>query len=124
MTRDSDLAAAFAYSRFATQALAAHPADREWLDTALQAPLARDALDAVVAAPVAAADGPALAVALRTLRRRTLLHTLARDLTGRADLAEVCNAMTALAETSLRAAVAVHHPALAAMHGEPRDESG
>ena len=61
---------------------------------------------------------------LRSMRRRTVLHTLVRDLTGRADLAEVCRNMTALAETSLVAAVALHHVALAAVHGEPRDVNG
>jgi glutamate-ammonia-ligase adenylyltransferase len=124
MSPDSDLATALAYSRFATEALAAHPADREWLAANVDAPLARDTLASTLAGPIAAADGGLLAIALRALRRRTVLHTLARDLTGRANLAEVCAAMTALAETSLRAAVAVHHPALAAIHGEPRNETG
>ncbi len=54
-----------------------------------------------------------------------MLHTLARDLTGRADLAEVCANMTELAETALSARPSpLHHAALAALHGEPRDEHG
>ncbi len=52
------------------------------------------------------------------------IQTLARDLTGRADLAEVCANMTTLAEVALRAAVALHHRLLAGEHGEPRDERG
>ncbi len=124
LTRDSELAAVLAYSRFAAQALVAHPADRDWLAANVDAPLAHDALASPLAEAVAATDGAALAIALRTLRRRTVLHTLARDLTGRADLAEVCRVMTALAEDSLRAAVAAHHRALVGVHGEPRDASG
>jgi glutamine synthetase adenylyltransferase len=43
-----------------------------------------------------------LATALRRLRRRVLLSLIARDATGRADLAEVVGTMTALAELALR----------------------
>ncbi len=124
MTLPPDLSAALAYSRFATHALAAHPGDREWLAAHLEVPPFRTELDAALAEAVAAAEGPRLAAALRTLRRRTMLRTLARDLTGRADLAEVCATMTALAETTIAAAVAAHHAALAAIHGEPRDDRG
>jgi glutamate-ammonia-ligase adenylyltransferase len=124
MTLPLDLPAALAYSRFATHALAAHPGDHEWLAAHLEAPLLRAELEGDLAEGVAAAEGPQLAVALRTLRRRTMLRTLARDLTGRADLAEVCATMTALADTTIRAAVATHHAALAAIHGEPRDDRG
>ncbi len=116
-----DLAAAIAYSRYATQVLAAHPEDRAWLLRTLDAPLDPSAAWIEVAQSL---DGAALAASLRTLRRRTVLHTLARDLTGRAGLAEVCENMTMLADTAVRAAVAVHHAALAALHGEPRDLHG
>jgi len=122
MALDRDLTAALAFSRYATQALAARPEDADWLADHVEAPASVSG--AALANAVAAADGERLASALRTLRRRTLLVTLARDLTGRADLAEVCATMTALAETSLAAAVATHHAALAAVHGEPRDEAG
>ncbi len=122
MGLDRDLAAALTYSRFATQSLAAHPEDADWLAARIDAPA--DGADSALAEFVAGADGEQLAPALRTLRRRTLLLVLARDLTKRADLDEVCRTMTALAETSLAAAVATHHRALAAVHGEPRDERG
>src|SRR5512139_794402 len=122
MAFDRDLAAALAYSRFATQSLAAHPEDVDWLAAHVEAPA--DVSGVELADAVAAADGERLASALRTLRRRTLLVTLARDLTGRGDLDEVCTAMTALAEAALGAAVTAHHAALATIHGEPRDEAG
>ena len=111
-----------AYSHYATHALAAFPEDHAWLESTLDAPLGDVASDTRAAAR--SGDAAALAAALRVLRRRTLLHTIARDLTGRADLAEVCRNMTTLAETSLVAAVSLHHAALAAIHGEPRDQKG
>ena len=56
---------------------------------------------------------------MRRLRRRVFLHTLLRDLTGRATLAEVVQAVSTLAERALRAAIAVHARALADGHGPP-----
>src|SRR4030095_2881880 len=122
MNAPHDLAAALAYSHYATQALAAFPQERSWLESTLDSPLGDIAAD--VRSLADAGDAAELAKALRLLRRRTVLHTLARDLTGRADLAEVCRNMTTLAETSLVAAVSLHHAALAAIHGEPRDRNG
>ena len=122
MNAPIDLAAALAYSRYATQVLAAHPDDRAWLERTVDAPF--DPAAAAVPGTELPATADELACALRTLRRRTVLHTLARDLTGRADLAEVCMNMTTLAETALADAVALHHNALAAVHGFPRDEHG
>jgi [glutamine synthetase] adenylyltransferase / [glutamine synthetase]-adenylyl-L-tyrosine phosphorylase len=119
-----DLAAALHYSRYATQALAARPDDREWLESMLETALSWSAEDSAVADAVRAGDAPALTAALRVLRRRVLIQTLTRDLTGRAGLAEVCVNMTKLAEVALRAAVTLHHMALVAAHGEPRDECG
>jgi glutamate-ammonia-ligase adenylyltransferase len=52
------------------------------------------------------------------------VHTLARDLTGRAPLTEVCANMTRLAEIAARSAIALHHAALTAAHGEPRGVDG
>ncbi|MEO8674926.1 MAG: bifunctional [glutamate--ammonia ligase]-adenylyl-L-tyrosine phosphorylase/[glutamate--ammonia-ligase] adenylyltransferase [Casimicrobiaceae bacterium] len=124
MNAPLDLASALAYSHYATQALAAFPEDRAWLDANLDAPLARTSVGIDPAAAVATGDAKALAAALRSLRRRTVLHTLARDLTGRADLSEVCANMTTLAQTSLASAVALHHADMAAVHGEPRDAHG
>src|SRR4030095_1159620 len=114
--------AALSHSPCSPQALAALPQERSWLESTLDSPLGDIAPDVRAAAD--AGDAAELAKALRLLRRRTVLHTLARDLTGRADLAEVCRNMTTLAETSLLAAVSLHHAALAAIHGQPRDRNG
>src|SRR5262245_25274436 len=50
-------------------------------------------------------DEAALKRRLRQLRRRVFLRTMARDLEGKASLAEVCATMSALAEESIRAAL-------------------
>jgi glutamate-ammonia-ligase adenylyltransferase len=114
-----DLDRALSFSRYAQRALTAAPALRDelgatlersfdWTDTA-------SALDAVAAG----GDAAGLAAALRSLRRRVFLHTLARDLTGRAPFAEVVAAVTTLAERTLDAAVALHARVLADVHGMP-----
>jgi len=119
-----DLAAALAYSRYATATLDAHPEEREELAATVGAPFAWADANAELSATAEAGEPRALAAALRRLRRRVFVHTLARDMTARADLAEVCTNMTTLAEAALRAAVTLHQRALADEHGEPRDESG
>ena len=118
------LLAALHYSRYATQALAAHPDDAEWLGAACAAPFDWLAADAALADALAAGSADDLARALRRLRRRVYLHSMLRDLQGVASLDEVCGNMTRLAGSGIDAAVALHHRALAATHGEPRDESG
>jgi glutamate-ammonia-ligase adenylyltransferase len=117
-----DLDAALAYSRYATAALAAHPDERGWLDGAMASPF--DWRDADAALAGAAGDPAALAAAVRVLRRRVMLHTIARDLAAGCGLAEVVTAVTRLAETAIRAVIATHHAALVEAHGTPRDASG
>jgi [glutamine synthetase] adenylyltransferase / [glutamine synthetase]-adenylyl-L-tyrosine phosphorylase len=117
-----DLERALAWSRYARDALCAQPALRDELAATLDKPFEWAAANSSLDAIVAAGDGTALAAALRTLRRRVFLHTFARDLTGRAPLAEVVATITTLAETALRTAVALHARALAAAHGEPIGE--
>jgi len=124
MPAAKDLAAALAYSRYATHMLVAYPDERARLEATVDAPYAWGAARAEVADAVDSGDAARLAATLRRLRRRVYLHSQARDLTGRAPLAEVCANMTMLAETATRAAVALHHAALATEYGEPRDEHG
>jgi glutamate-ammonia-ligase adenylyltransferase len=117
-----DLAAALAYSRYATAALAAHPEDRAWLDASARAPFDWHDADATLAG--VAGDPTAVAVAVRVLRRRLMLHTIARDLAAGCGLSEVVAAVTRLAETTIRAVIAAHHAALVEAHGTPRDPGG
>jgi glutamate-ammonia-ligase adenylyltransferase len=119
-----DLAAALAYSRYATVTLDARPNERELLYATVGSPFDWHEARETVAACVAKGDAKALSDTLRKLRRRVFIHAMARDLTGRARLDEVCAAMTTLAEVALSSATALHHPALAADFGEPRDEAG
>ncbi|MGH8800636.1 MAG: bifunctional [glutamate--ammonia ligase]-adenylyl-L-tyrosine phosphorylase/[glutamate--ammonia-ligase] adenylyltransferase, partial [Casimicrobiaceae bacterium] len=112
-----DLAGAYEFSRYAQRLRVADPelcsAVDDQLDQATQW-LERD-----TAALAQAPDAATLAAALRRLRQRVFLHVLLRDLTGRADLHEVCTTMTRLAEIAIGAAVDAHHRWLAVAHGEP-----
>jgi glutamine synthetase adenylyltransferase len=80
-----NLQRALAYSRYAGRALAAFPEIASDLETA-----AAQAFDwTAPAASVTGAESAAeLGSTLRTLRRRVFLHTMVRDLTGRASLTE------------------------------------
>jgi glutamate-ammonia-ligase adenylyltransferase len=114
-----DLEPALAFSRYAGRLLAARPELRAWLEERLEAPF--DWTDADRS--IAAADQPeSLAAVLRQWRAKLMLHTLVRDLTRRAGLAEVCAAMTGLAERAIASACAVHARALSAQFGEPRGQ--
>ena len=120
-----DIDRAVAFSRYADRALKQSPQLREELEATLDAPFDWACARTETDRRIAGNDPAALAAALRMLRRRVFLHTLVRDLTGRAPLAEVVGAVTALAEYALHAAVAVNTQALAAVHGMPTgDESG
>ncbi|HVN35789.1 MAG TPA: bifunctional glutamine synthetase adenylyltransferase/deadenyltransferase, partial [Casimicrobiaceae bacterium] len=124
MPKAVDLASALGYSRYATAMLAARPDEHARLEATIDAPFAWDQAAAEIDACAGRGSAEALASALRTLRLRAFVHTLARDLTGRAQLAEVCATTTTLAEVALRSALTLHHRALAATHGEPRDADG
>ena len=116
--RSAEKAAAEADNGAAALATLRRAADTRWtaahLDEACQALLATATGDAT----------QRLTVALRRLRRRVLLTLIARDATGRADLFEVVGTMTALAELSIRAAIAAQARELAAVHGIPVSADG
>ncbi|HET9339598.1 MAG TPA: bifunctional [glutamate--ammonia ligase]-adenylyl-L-tyrosine phosphorylase/[glutamate--ammonia-ligase] adenylyltransferase [Casimicrobiaceae bacterium] len=118
-----DTDGALAFSHYARRVVEAHPAWRDELEATLAAPFdwgaGRRAVDEAVANPEA---GARLGPALRELRARLMVHTLVRDLTGRASLDEVCGAVTTLAEVAIRAAVTVGRRELVAIHGEPIGE--
>ncbi len=110
-----DLPRALAFSRYATTALAAQPDLARVVAAAQAGPFDWTAADA----RPDTADAAALARSLRTLRRRVFLHTLVRDLTGLAPLAEVGTTLTTLADVTIGAAVAFHADELAEAHGAP-----
>ncbi len=111
-----DLTRALAFSRYAQRALAAQPGLAAVVDAAAAGPFDWSAPDARFDG---ATDAGALARGLRGLRRRVFLHTMVRDLTGRAPLTEVCAAQTRLADVALSAATALHAAELSAVHGAP-----
>jgi glutamate-ammonia-ligase adenylyltransferase len=95
-----------ALSRFAQQRLAARPElAAEVMLTAAAAQSFGKAEIAGALAGFQAEDEVAFKRRLRRLRERVLLRTMARDLEGAADLSEVCLAMSALADASIRAAL-------------------
>ena len=90
-------------SRAAGALLAAHP---DWApQLAAPAPFSRAEMERELAG-AAADDEAALKQRLRDLRSRVLLRVMARDLSGRATLEEVCSAMSDLAELSIAGALA------------------
>ena len=115
-----DFDRALAFSHYAQRALSAQPALLDELRATLDTPFDWAPAAIAVDAAVAGGDPGAVAAVLRTLRRRVFLHVLARDLTGRAPFTEVVQAMTALAERSLRAAQDVHVRQLEDAFGTPR----
>src|SRR6266849_4439012 len=93
------------YSRYARQLVAARPELREELERAGEGGWTRDAMQAFLR-KWEVADEAALHSSLRQLRQRVLLRTMARDLSGTADLDEVCGTMSALAEVAIDTALA------------------
>ncbi|MEO6748411.1 MAG: bifunctional [glutamate--ammonia ligase]-adenylyl-L-tyrosine phosphorylase/[glutamate--ammonia-ligase] adenylyltransferase, partial [Casimicrobiaceae bacterium] len=79
-----------------------------------------DAALASLAPAIDGVDAPRLAMELRRLRQRVMLHTLVRDVDGAAALPEVFAAMTSLADGAIDAALRLHHRDLASTFGEPR----
>jgi len=112
-----DLAEALEFSLYAKRLRAAWPEFFAAVTATLESPIGISESDA--AALRRASDSDALALLLRKLRQRVFLGTLLRDLTGRADLLEVCAAMTRLAEVAISETVAAHHRWLAETHGNP-----
>ena len=112
-----DLAGAYEFSRYAQRLRVADPGLCASVEAMLDQPFQWS--DGELDGLARGSDPAALAVALRRLRQRVYLHVLLRDLTGRADLNEVCATMTRLAENAIAAAVDAHSNWLAAIHGEP-----
>src|SRR5437660_3553944 len=91
---------AFEFSRYARQLIAARPELREELERAKDSGWTSEAMQSFLREQ-GAGDERALHSALRRLRQRVLLRTMARDLSGKASLDEVCGAMSALAEVAI-----------------------
>jgi len=116
-------AAALRFSRYAERLLAARPDLGEEVEQAAHSGWNAAAMRAFLAA-AAPGDAAGLASALRRLRQRVMLRLAARDLSGRAPLAEVVAAMSELAEVALQAAHSFHTAALEAELGVPCGSGG
>jgi glutamate-ammonia-ligase adenylyltransferase len=110
-------------SRFGHRLLMAQPQLAEFAAARLDRPFDAAAMRAFLDTPPCTGE-EALHQRLRQLRQRVWLVATARDLAGHADLAEVVATWSTLAEVCIAAALDFHHAALAARHGEPRDEAG
>jgi [glutamine synthetase] adenylyltransferase / [glutamine synthetase]-adenylyl-L-tyrosine phosphorylase len=112
-----DRAAALEFSRFSARLRSAQPNLFDAAVAAAESPWdwSENELKALAETP----DPAALAAQLRCLRQRVFLATLLRDLTGGADLAEVCATTTRLAEVTIAHAVSAHTRWQAAINGEP-----
>lgn len=94
-----------------------------WDASALAKPMDRESMRAMLEAEPPL-DDAGLARRLRKLRQAVMLRIIARDLGGRADLQEVVRTATALAEETVRAALAFHQRALHAQLGRPMGIGG
>ncbi len=110
-------------SRYGRRLLTAHAQWADALAGQFDRAVTREAMQAFLAEPPCN-DEAALHQRLRQLRQRVWLIVTARDLAGSADLAEVTATWSTLAEVCIGTALDFHHAALAARHGEPRDEHG
>ena len=102
-------------SRYAGQQLAGHP------ELAAEINAAQPFVADEIARALAGSDRDdeaALKRRLRALRQRVLLRVMARDLAGTADLGEVCETMSELADASIRCALAWAEISLSAPAGQ------
>jgi glutamate-ammonia-ligase adenylyltransferase len=117
------IAESAAYSRYLQARLDARPELADWLATACQAPFTRRAMmDFLATQPIA--DEDTLKRRLRDLRQRVMAVLIVRDLGRQADLAEVTQACTDLAEVAFASACDWLHRDLVSVHGEPLDSQG
>jgi len=113
---DPHIARAARLSRYVKRLLEAEPALE--LDAGTGQPFRAAEMRAFLQAQPSA-DDDALGRSLRALRKRVMLRLIARDLGGRATLAEVMATTTALAEVAITHAVAGLESPLAGRHGRP-----
>ncbi|MDO8934042.1 MAG: bifunctional glutamine synthetase adenylyltransferase/deadenyltransferase, partial [Rhodocyclaceae bacterium] len=115
-------AAALQCSRHLARLLAAHPELAPELDAGQAWPLVPEEMRAWLDAAPLTEDS--LKPALRRMKQRAFARVAAQDLAGEAGLADVTEAMTAIAEVAVETAVAVLSAALQARYGVPRNAAG
>ena len=108
------------YSRYLARLMQAHPAfaDELCAETPLTAALLQAWLDST---PL---TEDSLKPVLRRLKQRAMARIAGRDLAGKADLAEVVDSMTRIADVAVAVALDITEAALVARYGEPRNDKG
>lgn len=120
---ENALGQASQYSRYLAQQLQARPWLRSHLLNSLTKALAEsDLRDFLSNSSLNTEDE--LNIRLRELRAWVYSHVIVRDLAGWADLAEVTQTMTTLAEISLQFAQNFHHARLSEQYGDTIDAQG
>ncbi|MDP3872326.1 MAG: bifunctional [glutamate--ammonia ligase]-adenylyl-L-tyrosine phosphorylase/[glutamate--ammonia-ligase] adenylyltransferase [Methyloversatilis sp.] len=124
MDAPTAIAHARRHSRYLDRLLDARPALINALTDTLQAHASAAVLeDWLAQTPFETGDEAGIKRALRLLRARTMAHLIVRDLAGLADLDEVTEGMTLLAELTVRVAADQARIPLVARFGEPRGET-
>ncbi len=116
-----DVPEASTASRWRVRIANARPAWRDEIASLGAAPVTRDVVVATMVRERGDAwrDEAHLNAGLRTLRGKLFAALIDRDLGGQADVGEVMEATTALAEVAIDEALAFHARALATTHGVP-----
>jgi glutamate-ammonia-ligase adenylyltransferase len=109
------------YSRYLARLLQARP-ELECEMVAGTAPLSAPLVQAWTAETPLTEDN--LKTALRRLKQRAMARIGARDLSGQADLAEVVESMTLVADAAVATALQVTEAALIERYGTPRNAKG
>ena len=109
------------HSRYLARLLQARPGLACEMDTGTT-PLSAPLIQAWLSEAPLTEDN--LKPALRRLKQRAMARIAGRDLSGQADLAEVVESMTLLADAVVAAALAVMEAALVARYGTPRNTAG
>ena len=109
------------HSRYLARLLQARP-DLACEMTTGTTPLSAPLIQAWLSNPPLTEDS--LKPALRRLKQRAMARIAGRDLSGQADLAEVVESMTLVADAAVSAALAVTETALVARYGTPRNGAG
>jgi len=105
-------------SRYFSRVLDAEPELLDWLRNNIHTPC-NDKVIRIWSDELPAADEDQLSKALRGLRKRVMLHVLARDLNGLSNLDEVMRGMTALAEIAVRRAQSFTMRTMVEQFGQP-----
>jgi glutamate-ammonia-ligase adenylyltransferase len=119
---DQILQATIRHSHYAARLLDSDPGLRDWLQQHYAAPCLPSEVTAWLDV-LPGGDEATLSSSLRLLRKQVLLKLIARDLNGLADLTEVMNAMTALAEVSIQRTQVLLTRELGERYGIPLGEA-